>query len=118
MTQTLPAETTCYQPWFSIIRLECPSIGDIQEAVAEFYGITRGEILSECRSRGLVLPRQIAMFLAQRFTHLPFLQIGKSFAWRDAATVIFAVRKIERLLQEDSELADEIAEIQRRLEAL
>jgi chromosomal replication initiator protein len=118
MTQAPQTQVAGYQPWFSIVAIDRPSIGDVQEVVADFYEVTRGDILSKCCSRSLVIPRQIAIFIACRVHQLPFNQIGKRFAGRDATTVIFAIRKIGRLLQEDEELVDEIAEIQRRLEAL
>jgi chromosomal replication initiation ATPase DnaA len=94
-----------------------PLIVDIQKAVCEFYGVSRVDILSERRTAHIVLPRQIAVYLSRQLTLRSLPEIGRRFGGRDHTTCISAFRKIQRLLECDRELADEISEIKQRLGA-
>ena len=79
-------------------------IDTIQTIVCKFYKISKNEMLSPRRSRYLVRPRQIAIFLAKMLTSKSLPEIGRSFSNRDHTTVIHSVKTIERLRKEDSEL--------------
>lgn len=78
-----------------------PKIPHIQRVVAEFYGITRIDICSHRRTREVVWPRQIAMFLAKSMTTWSLVFIGRHFGSRDHTTVLHAVRKVEARLPVD-----------------
>jgi chromosomal replication initiator protein len=49
-------------------------------------------LLSARRSRDVVRPRQIAMFLAKALTSRSLPEIGRRFGGRDHTTVLHAVR--------------------------
>lgn len=104
--------------WFRIVGVGVPLIRDIQEAVAEFYGFSINDLRSIRRDFPLVRVRQVAMYLAKTLTEKSMPEIGRRFGGRDHTTVLHAVRKIEALVLVDRELADEIAELKSRLEAL
>ena len=89
-------------------------IEDIQRIVSRHYNVSRQEMISNRRTRTIVKPRQIAMFLAKTMTPRSFPEIGRRFGGRDHTTVLHAVRKIENLLQEDNKLSHEV-ELLRRL---
>lgn len=89
-------------------------IEDIQRIVSRHYNVSRQEMISNRRTRVIVKPRQIAMFLAKTMTPRSFPEIGRRFGGRDHTTVLHAVRKIENLLEEDSKLSHEV-ELLRRL---
>ena len=76
----------------------------IQTIVCKFYKISKNEMLSPRRSRYLVRPRQIAIYLAKMLTSKSLPEIGRSFSNRDHTTVIHSVKTIERLRKEDKEL--------------
>ena len=61
-------------------------------------------MLSARRSRYLVRPRQVAIFLSKLLTTKSLPEIGREFSNRDHTTVIHSVKTIERLRQEDKEL--------------
>lgn len=82
--------------------------------VAEHYGISASDIISSRRTANVVRPRQVAMYLAKTLTLRSLPAIGRLFD-RDNTTVLHAVRKIEGLLKQDSQLAADIAGIQRRI---
>lgn len=89
-------------------------IEDIQKIVSQHYNVSRTDMLSARRTRTIVLPRQIAMYIAKNVTPRSLPEIGRRFGNRDHTTVLHAVRKIEGLLQTDKKLGQEI-ELLRRL---
>ena len=83
-------------------------IDDIQRAVAIRYNVSQHDILSARRTANVVLPRQIAMYLAKTLTLFSLTAIARRFGGRDHTTVLLAVRKIERLMDADQKLSGEI----------
>ena len=91
-----------------------PRIEDIQRIVARHYNVSKTELLSNRRTRTIVKPRQVAMYLAKVMTPRSLPEIGRRFGGRDHTTVLHAVRKIEDLSGNDNSLAQEL-ELLRRL---
>lgn len=89
-------------------------IEDIQRIVARHYNVSRQELVSNRRTRVIVKPRQVAMYLSKTLTPRSFPEIGRRFGGRDHTTVLHAVRKIEELLSSDQKLSQEV-ELLRRL---
>lgn len=88
-------------------------IEDIQRIVARHYNVSKTELLSNRRTRTIVKPRQVAMYLAKVMTPRSLPEIGRRFGGRDHTTVLHAVRKIEGLSGEDRQLAQEIELLKR-----
>jgi chromosomal replication initiator protein len=88
-------------------------IEDIQRIVARHYNVSRQELVSNRRTRVIVKPRQIAMYLAKTLTPRSFPEIGRRFGGRDHTTVLHAVRKIEELISGDTKLSHEIELLKR-----
>ena len=88
-------------------------IEDIQRAVSRHYNVSRTELLSNRRTRAIVRPRQIAMYLAKTLTLRSLPEIGRRFGGRDHTTVLHAVKKIEGLSDTDEKLAREIELLER-----
>ncbi|AYG65012.1 MULTISPECIES: chromosomal replication initiator protein DnaA [unclassified Rhizobium] len=88
-------------------------IEDIQRIVARHYNVSRQELVSNRRTRVIVKPRQIAMYLSKTLTPRSFPEIGRRFGGRDHTTVLHAVRKIEELISGDSKLSHEIELLKR-----
>ena len=89
-------------------------IEDIQRIVARHYNVSKTELLSNRRTRTIVKPRQVAMYLSKVLTPRSLPEIGRRFGGRDHTTVLHAVRKIEGLSGSDTTLAQEL-ELLRRL---
>lgn len=89
-------------------------IEDIQRIVARHYNVSKTELLSNRRTRTIVKPRQVAMYLSKVMTPRSLPEIGRRFGGRDHTTVLHAVRKIEDLSGGDNTLAQEL-ELLRRL---
>jgi chromosomal replication initiator protein len=64
--------------------------------VAKFFNVKLSDVKGPRRTKQLVTPRQIAMFLIRKHTTLSLPEIGKRFGGRDHTTVIHAVRKVDR----------------------
>ena len=91
-------------------------IEDIQKLVASRYNVSRSDILSERRTAAVVKPRQIAMYLSKVLTLRSLPEIGRRFGGRDHTTVLHAVRKIEKALDADTSLSEEVELLKRMLQ--
>ena len=91
------------------------NVESIQNIVAVYFNLNIQEMLSPRRSRSLARPRQIAMYLAKKYTTNSLPDIGRKFSNRDHTTVIHAVKKIEELSKNDNEIKHSITEIKKRL---
>jgi chromosomal replication initiator protein len=91
-------------------------IEDIQRVVAQHYNVSKADLLSSRRTRTIVRPRQIAMYLSKVLTPRSLPEIGRRFGGRDHTTVLHAVRKIEGLIGGDRTLAEEIEVLKRMID--
>jgi chromosomal replication initiator protein len=88
-------------------------IEDIQRIVARHYNVSKTELLSNRRTRTIVKPRQVAMYLAKVMTPRSLPEIGRRFGGRDHTTVLHAVRKIETMSGDDNSMAQELELLKR-----
>ncbi len=77
------------------------TIEGITRAVAMQYKMTVDEIKAKSNSRGVAVPRQVAMYLCKRLTRHSFPEIGREFGGKHHTTVMHSVEKIEKLQKED-----------------
>lgn len=80
------------------------SIEEIQKAVAAHFNIKVSDLRSAKRLKNLVLPRQMAMYLSRQLTSSSFPDIGEKFGGKDHSTIIYAMKKMDRQLEEDLQL--------------
>jgi hypothetical protein len=92
-------------------------VATIQRVVACYFGITTAELCSQRRTKNVIRPRQIAMYLAKELTLRSLPDIGRRFGGRDHTTVLHAVRKIGKLIDVDPDLAGDVKELRELLEA-
>ncbi len=90
-------------------------IGNIQKAVADYYGLQIKDLLSKRRTRSLARPRQVAMALTKELTEHSLPEIGDAFAGRDHTTVLHACRQIKLLIQSDGKLREDWDKLIRKL---
>lgn len=93
------------------------TIEKIQEVVANHYKIKKEELLAKKRTKNIVYPRQICMFLCRELTDYSLPKIGEMFGGRDHTTVIHAIEKINRDIKENSELENEIKHFRQKLQS-
>jgi chromosomal replication initiator protein len=91
------------------------TIDEIQRKVAEHYNLRMTDMHSARRARNVARPRQVAMYLAKQLTARSLPEIGRKFGGRDHTTVMHAVRKIEELMDDDAQIAQDVDIIRRAL---
>ncbi|HWC20499.1 MAG TPA: chromosomal replication initiator protein DnaA [Terriglobales bacterium] len=80
------------------------SIEAIQKAVAEQFGLRLAEIKAKNNSRSIVVPRQIAMYLAKQMTEASLPEIGRQFGGKHHTTVMHSIGKIDEQRRADKDL--------------
>jgi len=85
-----------------------PTIDRIQDVVARRWGVTAEQLRSKARIKTLVIPRQIAMYLARDLLQMQLIEIGHAFGGRDHSTVIHSVDKVQRQMSRDRGFRDKI----------
>lgn len=88
---------------------------EIQRVVAERFHLKQAEMKSKKRTKTIVQPRQITMYLCRRLTSLSFPEIGRYFGGKDHTTVIHACRQIEKRMEADAALKQLVESITRQL---
>ncbi|MEM0986820.1 MAG: DnaA/Hda family protein [Pseudomonadota bacterium] len=88
-----------------------PSVDMIKRAAGRVFGVSKADLVSATKVHSVVRPRQYSMYLARTMTTKSFPQIGKAFGGRDHATVIYAYRKIQRLITENPEVAEHVEQL-------
>ena len=66
----------------------------IIEATCKYFGITKADIVGKKKSKEIVEPRMIAIYLISEMLDMPLVAIGKLFGGRDHTTIIHARDKI------------------------
>ena len=87
----------------------------IQTLVCKFFKISKNEMLSSRRSRYLVRPRQTAIYLTKILTSKSLPEIGREFSNRDHTTIIHSVKTIERIKENDPQMAENINKLKNQI---
>ena len=80
------------------------TVDQIQNKVSDYYKIRFTELIGRRRTSTIVVPRQVAMYIARTLTGDPLKSIGDAFGGRDHGTVIHACRQVENMMEQDSSL--------------
>ena len=92
------------------------SVETIQKLVADHYNLKISDLKSPRRLKVLTVPRQIAMYLCRKHVKSSFPELGLKFGGKDHSTVVHAVQKITRLLDQDHSLKSEIVSLEKILQ--
>lgn len=91
------------------------SLEDIVAATSEHYKISSQDIRSKKRLKNIVVPRQVAMYLAREFTQMSLPEVGAWFGGKDHTTVLHACKKIKQAAQTDSYIKNALEKISQQL---
>ncbi len=80
------------------------TIEAIQRAVSEQFGMRVAELKQKNNSRAIVVPRQIAMYLAKQLTEASLPEIGRHFGDKHHTTVMHSIAKIDEMRHTDNDL--------------
>ena len=81
------------------------SMDDIQETVGARFHVKISDLKSRRRSKTLVHPRQIAMYLCRELTDSSYPEIGRQFGGKDHTTIIHACKQVIKAKDSDSALS-------------
>ncbi|MCI0370576.1 MAG: chromosomal replication initiator protein DnaA [candidate division NC10 bacterium] len=87
------------------------NIDHIQRLVADYYHLKVKDLISRNRNRGVVLPRQVAMYLSRAHTGASLPDIGSAFGGKDHSTVIHSCAKVRDLLARDDAFRKQVTEL-------
>ncbi len=93
------------------------TIDAVLSAVAETTGVSVTEIIGDKRSRAIVESRHLVMYLSRDLTDASLPKIGERIGGRDHTTVLHAVDKITKLIQEDREMYNLVQRLTSKVKA-
>jgi len=88
-----------------------PTVERIAQRVGRHFRLDPRRLQARDRSRHVLLPRQVGMYLARQLTPLSLQQIGAYFGGRDHSTVLHACRKVEQALSRDPSLSGVVRQL-------
>jgi len=91
------------------------AMDDIQEAVCAQFHVKMTELKSRRRSKTLVHPRQIAMYLCRELTDASYPEIGRQFGGKDHTTIIHACRQVAKAKETDTVLQTTIETLKEQI---
>ncbi|HLJ77282.1 MAG TPA: chromosomal replication initiator protein DnaA [Acidobacteriaceae bacterium] len=111
---TLPTAQQCLKQFIDT-QVRKITIESIQRAVAEQFGMRIAELKQKNNSRAVVVPRQIAMYLAKHLTEASLPEIGRQFGGKHHTTVMHSIGKIDEQRRNDKNLNSMINKLQETL---
>lgn len=89
------------------------TIDKVQDAVCEYFNITREQMLAKTRKRQIVQARQIAMFLCRNLiSNCSLATIGMEIGGKDHATVLHSCTTVSDLMSTDKVFRKYVNDIQ------
>jgi chromosomal replication initiator protein len=111
---TLPTAQQCLKQFIDT-QVRKITIEAIQRAVAEQFGMRVAELKQKNNSRQIVVPRQIAMYLAKQMTEASLPEIGRQFGGKHHTTVMHSIAKIDEQRRNDKDLNRTVAKLMETL---
>lgn len=87
----------------------------IKRIVADYYGLTRQQLISNSRTKNIATARHVAMYLCRKLLDIPFIKIGEEFGKRDHSTVMNACEKVEGNMKKDPHYKSMIIELEKQI---
>ncbi|PJA63805.1 MAG: chromosomal replication initiator protein DnaA, partial [Candidatus Portnoybacteria bacterium CG_4_9_14_3_um_filter_43_11] len=117
INNTIPNIETTTKILFQIINSpkKITNCKNIIKTVAEFYNITINDLIDRSRKKELVRPRQITMYLIRKELNNSYPSIGEKLGGRDHTTVMYACQKIEKDIQKQDSIIEELNLIKEKL---
>ncbi len=97
-----------------IIQKKYINISTIMRETASFFDIRLSEITSTKRTKNVLIPRQVAMYFMKKLLSLSYPAIANEFGGKDHTTVMNAVKKIEKMVQKDTEFKIKMQQLKSR----
>jgi chromosomal replication initiator protein len=114
MEVTLATTQQCLKQFIDM-QVRKITIESIQRAVSEQFGMKVSDLKQKNNSRNVVVPRQIAMYLAKQMTEASLPEIGRQFGNKHHTTVMHSIGKIDELRRTDKDLHRTLNKLQELL---
>ena len=114
MEITLVATQQCLKQFIDM-QVRKITIESIQRAVAEQFGMKVSDLKQKNNSRNVVVPRQIAMYLAKQMTEASLPEICRQFGNKHHTTVMHSIGKIDEHRRTDKDLHRTLNKLQEQL---
>ena len=96
---------------------ELISIDAIQKVVANAFNIKIPDLKMKRKYKGLVIPRQVAMYLSWKLTDASLLEIGDKFGGKDHSTVLYSIKKVEEKISKEPAFKETIENLKSRIKS-
>ena len=113
---TLPSTQQCLKQFIDM-QVRKITIESIQRVVSENFGMRTSDLKQKNNSRNVVVPRQIAMYLAKQMTEASLPEIGRQFGNKHHTTVMHSIAKIDEQRRADKDLHRTLNKLQEQLNA-
>jgi len=97
---------------------ETANTNTIMKAVCKYFSVNKTDIKGKRRTQGIVIPRQIAMYLLRQMTDTPLVSIGELLGGRDHTTIMHGVEKIAGEVQKKPRVRQDIENIKSLIQTL
>jgi chromosomal replication initiator protein len=114
MEITLASTQQCLKQFIDM-QVRKITIEAIQRTVAEQFGMKVSDLKQKNNSRNVVVPRQIAMYLAKQMTEASLPEIGRQFGNKHHTTVMHSIAKIDEQRRTDKDLHRTVNKLQEQL---
>jgi hypothetical protein len=76
------------------------TLSSVVTTVSKVMEISRSDLISHRRTKGIVIPRHIAIALCKKLTRRSLPEIGQAFGGMDHTSILYAVRKLAPVMAE------------------
>ncbi len=91
------------------------TIEKIQQEVARTFNVSPKDLVSKTRTAPISRARQVAFYVTRSITGLKQEEIGREFGGFDHSTVLYALRKVDEMMQRDSGFKNTVNDIIKNL---
>lgn len=91
------------------------SIAEIQQAVARYFHKKVSDLHSRRWTKSTSQARQICIYLCRKFTGTSLEELGSHFGGKDHTTMLYSIRKIEKLLAKNATIRSDVERLSREI---
>jgi len=91
------------------------NVNEILKAVCLYYSVKSQDVKGKKRTKDLVIPRQVAMYLMKEITGMPLVSIGDFLGGRDHTTVMHGIGKIQEEVAETGKITQDVVNVKQIL---
>jgi len=91
------------------------NMDSINRVTAEYFGLSRNDLIGKKKSQNIVFARQLAMYICREMTEYSTTEIGQEFGGKDHTTVMHSINKIKEKLLTDPSLETTIDNLKRSI---